>query len=99
MNCYVCHRLKAEGRIARVRIASLIVEGYSACDRHAADIALGTPIIAVIERERNAMRRWFQEATDKHGEFNEKRQRFADKVTLVDAGWPWHVAEVAGSET
>ena len=89
MICYVCHRLKAEGRIARAKTSTMVVNGYSVCNRHAWSPTNTEAILRAIEQERAAMRRWFTEAVELHGEFSEKRQKFADGDTLTGAEWPW----------
>ena len=67
----------------------MVVNGYSVCDRHAWSPTDTGEILRALENEREKMRRWFTEAVELHGEFNEKRQKFADGDTLADAEWPW----------
>lgn len=86
MKCWICSRLKMEGRIPTPRDADYVVAGFSVCRFHEYEILVGPPLSA-LERCRNQLRDWWDKAKASHGEWNYSKQKFKDGSELPEFYW------------
>lgn len=84
MKCFMCLRLKRENRVTIARDGVYVVAGYSMCEFHAVRMDHGNEFLRSLENARNALRRWWEQAEEEHGEWNQRTQKFKDKTKAVD---------------
>lgn len=86
MKCYICLRLKAEGRIETPRDAETIVSGMASCSSHSFYAAAYETLVAV-EEARKSLVHWWDKAFELRGDWDRQKQVFADGSKLDEFYW------------
>lgn len=86
MKCYVCLRMKQEDRILDVQDALTVRDGLALCECHIRETYPTGETLRAVEAGRDGLRNWWTARVLTHGEFNHRKQTFADGTTYVEAG-------------